>query len=285
MARNIDSDVPRMQSVLHPTDFSEGSRVAFHHALKATLLSKSKLTLLGVNPDQNARGFPGVRETLERWKLLPENSPRAAVAKLGIDARKIVSQYDDPVEAVMHFLDLYPIDLIVLATHQQDGRVSWLGKSVATPVARRASEMTLFIPGQSDGFVSEADGSVSLERILIPIAASPDPQTAIEAVCRLVVDLQCRQGTFTLLHVGESDSMPATMQLGVPGWQWNIERRSGDVIETITRTAGELDADLVVMATDGRSGFLEGLRGSHSERVLRQAAVPLLTVPATISER
>jgi len=285
MARNIDSDQPTIQSVLHPTDFSEGSRVAFYHALKAALLSKSRITLLSVNPDQNSKDFPGVRETLERWKLLPENSPRSAVSKLGIDVRKLVSQHDDPVEAVINFLNLHPIGLVVLATHQQNGRVSWMGKSVAPPVARRASEMTLFIPDQCDGFVSAEDGSVSLERILIPIASTPDPQTAIEAACRLVEDLEDRQGTFTLLHVGDSGSLPATLQPGVPGWQWNVELRNGDVIESISDTAKELDADLVVMATDGRSGFLEGLRGSHSERVLRQSAVPLLTVPATISKR
>ena len=40
-----------IESILHPTDFSEGSKVAFHHALKAALLAKSKLTLLNVTPD------------------------------------------------------------------------------------------------------------------------------------------------------------------------------------------------------------------------------------------
>jgi nucleotide-binding universal stress UspA family protein len=33
------------------------------------------------------------------------------------------------------------------------------------------------------------------------------------------------------------------------------------------------------MTTDGRNGFLDALRGSHSERVLRRASIPLLTVP------
>ncbi len=34
--------------VLHPTDFSKASTVAFHHALKVTLLTKPKLTILSV---------------------------------------------------------------------------------------------------------------------------------------------------------------------------------------------------------------------------------------------
>ena len=34
------------KSILHPTDFSEDNIVAFNHALKLALESKSKLTLM-----------------------------------------------------------------------------------------------------------------------------------------------------------------------------------------------------------------------------------------------
>jgi nucleotide-binding universal stress UspA family protein len=73
--------------------------------------------------------------------------------------------------------------------------------------------------------------------------------------------------------------MPRFLAYEVEGWDWKKEVRSGEVIETIVNTASELDADLILMATDGRNGFLDGLRGSHSERVLRQCSAPLLTVP------
>ena len=73
--------------------------------------------------------------------------------------------------------------------------------------------------------------------------------------------------------------MPAVDTPEVPGWTWNKETRSGDVIQSILDMSVQTDADLIVMSTDGRNGFLDGLRGSHSERVLRQAGVPLLTVP------
>ena len=81
----MNSEISLVESVLHPTDFSAGSRVAFHHALKAALLGKSKLTLLNVSADGTAdwSDFPGVRETLERWGLLEKGSPKSAVANLG----------------------------------------------------------------------------------------------------------------------------------------------------------------------------------------------------------
>ena len=53
--------VPAFETVLHPTDFSEASLTAFYHALKAALLTKSKLTLLNVSAEGEPAwsDFPG----------------------------------------------------------------------------------------------------------------------------------------------------------------------------------------------------------------------------------
>lgn len=49
--------------------------------------------------------------------------------------------------------------------------------------------------------------------------------------------------------------------------------------KAIVKHAETLDADLVVMGRYGRSGIVEHLLGSTSERVLRNIDVPVLTVP------
>jgi len=270
-----------IESVLHPTDFSAGSLVAFHHALKAALVARSRLTLLNVaaNFDADMADFPGVRETLERWGLLPQGSPRSAVAGLGVRAEKIVADSGNPVKAVLGYLNHHRVDLIVLATHHHNGRVRWLGESVSQPIARTAWQMTLFIPGNHHGFVSAEDGSVNLRRILIPVAASPRAQPAVNAAARLVQRLNCPTGDFSLMHVGTTASSPTLSCPEVPGWTWSKQFQSGDVIQAIVRAAKEHDANLIVMATDGRNEFLDSLRGSHSERVLSHGVAPLLTVP------
>ncbi len=170
-------------------------------------------------------------------------------------------------------------DLIVLATHQHEGRSRWLRRSVAEPVARQAGQMTLFIPHGVEGFVSRQDGSVSLQNILIPIAPIPRAQPAIAAAVRLVHRLQCPAGTFTTLFVGAPGDAPAVHCPAVPGWQWNGIVQSGDVIDAIVQTASDMATNLIVMSTDGRNGFLDALRGSHSERVLRRTPCPLLAIP------
>ena len=245
------------------------------------MLSRSKLTLLHVSTDGTSEWshFPGVRETLERWGALPKGSPKAAVGKLGVDACKVMANKGQPVDAMVNYLENNPTDLIVLSTSKRDGRIPWLGKSVAEPVTRKAGEMTLLIPGDVEGFVSHKDGSVSLNQILIPIARTPRPEPALNAAARLVQKWNCSAGTFVLLHVGTSNTMPALRLPEVQGWTWKKELRTGDVIEGIVKSAKEHKADLIVLATDGRNGFLDALRGSHSERILRYGVAPLLTIP------
>lgn len=270
-----------IESVLHPTDFSEASLTAFYHALKAAVITKARLTLLNVSDDGVPAwaDFPGIRETLARWQLLPPNSPRSAVGKLGVRAEKIVTRMDDPIKAVIGYLETYPVDLIVLASSNREGRARWLGTSFSEPIARTAWQSTLFIPANTKGFVAAEDGSVHLNRVLIPVAQSPRAQPAVEAAHRLVKKLNCPVGTFTLMHAGSTQSMPAVRCPDVAGWKWEKLLVSGDVIESIVNAATQVNADIIVMSTDGRNQFLDGLRGSHSERVLRHGVVPLLTVP------
>jgi nucleotide-binding universal stress UspA family protein len=281
MSASQADSIPIIDSILHPSDFSAASEVAFAHALKAALLAKSQLTVMHVSPDMTAEwtDFPGVRDMLARWGLLPQDSPRSAVPALGIDVRKVITHDHDPVKSVLVFLERHPADLIVLATHQHEGRIHWLQRSVAEPVARQAGQMTLFIPHGVEGFVSRHDGSVSLHNILIPIAPIPRAQPALEAAVRLVHRLQCPTGTFTTLFVGAPGDAPAVRCPTVPGWEWNCIVRSGDVIDAIVQMASYMATNLIVMSTDGRNGFLDALRGSHSERVLRRTPCPLLAIP------
>jgi len=137
------------------------------------------------------------------------------------------------------------------------------------------------IPGDVEGFVSAKDGSASLKKILIPIARTPRPEPALKAAARFISKFPTADGTgtFMILHVGTPNTMPAVKYPEVNGWTWQKEIRTGETIDTIVKTAKEFEADLIVMATDGRNGFLDGLRGSHSERILRYGAAPLLTIP------
>src|SRR5262249_42640585 len=146
----------KLESVFHPSDFSEASEVAFAHALKIALVARARLTMLHVaaNPQVKWQDFPGVRDALERWGLIAKGSPKSAVGRLGIEVAKIIRWSKDPVKGCLGFLKKNPADLIVLAVHQHEGHMSWLARSVGQPIARRSGQMTLFTPHGVEGFVS-----------------------------------------------------------------------------------------------------------------------------------
>jgi len=275
-------DGVKIESIFHPSDFSAASEVAFVHALKIALAARTKLTMLHVDPSRSAewQDFPGVRETLERWGLIPKGSPKSKVGQLGIEVAKVLRLSKDPVKACLVFLGQNPTDLIVLAVHQDEGRMRWLRKSVGEPIARKAGQMTLFIPHGVEGFVSRKDGSISLRNILIPVTIKPRPQPSVEAAARLIRNLHLPAGAVTLLHVGSAAEMPSVQLPKDTNWTWNMVAKAGEPTDTILRTAAELPADLIVMTTDGPDGFLDALRGSTSERVLRKARCPVANLPA-----
>jgi nucleotide-binding universal stress UspA family protein len=271
----------RLKSIFHPSDFSQASEVAFAHALKMALVAKAKLRVFHVaaSPSVEWQDFPGVRDTLERWKLIPTGSPKSAVGRLGIDVDKVIASGKDPVKACLGFLEKHSEDLIVLAVRQHEGPLRWLEKSVGKPIARAAGQMTLFIPHGVEGFVSRQDGSISLRNILIPVTSKPRPQPSVEAAARLIRNLQLHAGVVTLLHVGPAAEMPSVKLPEDTDWTWNRVARAGEPADVILQTATELRADLIVMTTDGPDGFLDGLRGTTSERVLRKARCPVANLP------
>jgi len=58
-----------------------------------------------------------------------------------------------------------------------------------------------------------------------------------------------------------------------------LAAEAGDAVATIVDRAVAIPADLLVMGTHGRSGFDRLLLGSVTEKVLRKAPCPILTVP------
>jgi nucleotide-binding universal stress UspA family protein len=276
------SAVRRISSIFHPSDFSEASEIAFAHALKIALVTRASLTMLHVDPGYEADWdqFPGVRTTLERWGLIPPDSPRNAVAGLGIDVQKIIATSPSPVRASLDFLEKHPADLIVLAVHQYEGRVRWQHKRVAEPIAHASGAMTLYLPHGVRGFVAPEDGAISLQSILVPVARKPGPAPAIAAVERIIEALRLPRGRVHLLHVGNSEDAPAVQIPADSGWDWSEHVQEGDPAEMIALTAAAAKSDLIVMTTEGPQGFLDALRGNTAARVLRECNCPLLTLHA-----
>jgi hypothetical protein len=100
--------LPVIQSIAHPTDFSAASTLAFAHALRLALDTKSRLSLLHVNEKGSQdewTSFPHVRETLVRWGLLNAKAPHVELeARLGIKVTKVEIRHRDRATGLFEFL-------------------------------------------------------------------------------------------------------------------------------------------------------------------------------------
>lgn len=270
-----------IKKVFHPSDFTPASETAFGHALKIALLAKADLTLLHVAEHDGAHWseFPGVREWLERWRLIPPGSGRQAVSALGLAIHKVIAHSNDVLRACLHYLSKHPTDLVVLAAQQRESRAQWPLDS--TEPMTHGGQWTLFLPEAQGGFVNGGNGVLQLRRIVVSIKNSPSAQQAVDTAARFARTLKLTAAEFILVHIGERTTIPAVQTPAVPGWNWRCDVRDGPVADGILAALREHSADLIVMATDGQHGFLDALRGNVTERILREGHCPLLAVPGS----
>ena len=261
--------------IAHTTDLSSESESAYHHALRLAAAAGSALDIVHVDVDAHVmveERFPSPEATLGEWQLQEGSS-------LG-EVQRLADYGKEPVEPILKYLDEFGPDLLVVATHQRQGLARWLRRQVAQKVQRDRSIPTLFLPVGEDGFVSASTGRVSLERILVPVDWIPSGQPAVDAALGLADILGVGSLELTLLHVGLStQDFPAVSWPERDGLEVERSLGEGDVVEQVAAKAEALSADLVVMVTEGRHGFLEALRGSTTEQVLQQLHCPLLVVP------
>ena len=139
--------------------------------------------------------------------------------------------------------------------------------------------MTLFVPENRRGFVDPVNGQMTLRRILVPVDHKPGPRAAVELATRAASMVPGGEVEITVMHVGERDHAPELRLPDDPRLRFTRVTREGKVVDEILAAAGEGEADLIVMVTEGREGILDALRGSTTEQVVRKAPCPLLAVP------
>ena len=271
-----------LRKILHPTDFSYDSDVAFAHALKIALGCQASLDILHVEPagrEASMKAFPAVRETLIRWGFLGEDAVAADVARLGIRIRKLAANDNDPAHGISEFLRRHPRDLMVISTHRRKGIRRWMNREIATRVARESRTATLFVPRGTTGFVDVDDGAVSLQNILLPVVAVPSPRPAIGCMTEIARALDAGDAIVSMLHSLADQSDIGRLQLPTDGdlkWQWTVA--ADQVIPGILTAAEDQEADLIAMTTLGHDEIADSVLGSTTERVLQNAPCPVLAV-------
>lgn len=82
-----------------------------------------------------------------------------------------------------------------------------------------------------------------------------------------------------VFHAGPEDAMPAVGRPELPGIAWRERSSRAEPAAAICQAARGEGVDRITMTTRGRQGILNALRGSVTERVVRESGLPVLAAP------
>lgn len=295
--------------VLFPTDFSAHADMALPYALALARRFEGTLHIVHVI-DTNAlahgsgQGFwLGEKEMGDVLDSMQEHAEsRLALiidrgAELGIHAEAMVTR-GQVVAQILDAARLVHAGLVVVPSHGRTGIDRLVFGSVCERVIRNSPAPVLTIKHPEREFVHASDMVVRLNRVLFPTDFSDFSLKGLAYAAAL-----CREfdAELILAHVAEMplilpELMPevtdgidveqvgfATKQLeamadGLHGIRTRVEVRRGHAPHEVVAIAGELEADLIVVPTHGRSGVIQVFWGSVSEKVTRLARCPVLVV-------
>ena len=301
-----------LRRVLVPTDFSSPADAALSHAVSMADRFGATLHLLHVVTDPRA-GWYGLGDAevqIDRLKSEAEAQARDRLDDMARDSSAVEVQTavtqrlnQDVADAIREYVAGHSIDLVVMGTHGRRGVGRLVLGSVANRLIRRSACPVMTV--RQSGEEAEEPPTVDYEHLLAPIDFSDHSRTAL----RLTKEIAARYGaTQHLLFVAERRVLPTFSDTGIPGIgvvemdpdivanaeaaleqlnghvggpevssAYHVEK--GDVAEDIIDFAEANAVDLIVMATRGLTGIDRFVLGSNTERVVRAASCPVLTVP------
>jgi len=236
-------------------------------------------------------------EHAQRERALAQSEFSATVDGLRAEGLLVESQFVEGVAAdvIVGTAEEARASLIVMSTHAHGGLGRWLYGSVADEVLRRVPIPVLLVSAVCSRTWSEdqplrvlvpLDGSILASEALVPasdLAASLGGKIillgVVEPSAAVYVDapIQARSDptkeeaeAVVYLDKAAADLRASTL---VP-----ISTRvvHGEAAATIAKVAREAEADVIAMATHGRSGLARLVLGSVATGTLQQSSVPVL---------
>jgi nucleotide-binding universal stress UspA family protein len=288
--------------VLAVTDFSTGSDEALRQAYAYARLAGAKLSVLHVIPD-----------VLRSNPLFPQSGmddintevalEKSALDQIGARVQDVLGEEDAGVELGVR---VGPVDVSVMQ-YAEDNKVDL----VVTGATGRTGLARLFLGSTAERIVRYSHCSVLVARPVAArghvLAATDLSDAALPAVQRAKVEAQIRGARLHLVHsvdfsgigwaaaavplgaapvAGLEEKMAELRAIakeslqGLGGPEAVVHMTDGPPKRAIVTLAESLPAELVVVATHGRTGLSRLALGSVAEAVVRAAPCSVLVVRA-----
>jgi len=298
-------------NVLLPTDFSACADHALTHAVDVADRFDAQLHILHVvnelDPDWYGITDAQKRAVKLRAQIREEAEDRLHAMAPNRDVETTISLQlsFDVADSISEYVTERAIDLVVMGTHGRQGLDRLLLGNVADKLVRHAPCPVMTVREEVPWTGAEEDAG--FQDVVAPIDFSDHSAAALRTAKRMAQRYDAR---LHLVFVAEQRTVPIFSDTGVPGVQvvemdpeivdnagQALEQlndnvggpsvksryhvREGTVSDEIVDLAETQGGDLIVMATRGLTGRSRFLLGSNTERVVRGAPCPVLSLPAS----
>jgi nucleotide-binding universal stress UspA family protein len=290
-----------IEKVLVPVDFSPPSTVAVNHGILLARRFRAKLTLLHVIEPGTALTYTFPTESEKAEKARYERAERMLAAMVGPEDQddlnlQIVVAIGDIESAIVSAVHETRADIVVMGTHGRRLLGRWLIGSVTQALLRKVDVPILTVchvsrpltfkrilfatdlsESSAEGFQFALDlASATNSKLVVahvidkrpPVAyETPDVAAVFDAECRHVLDKA--RTRFEKIESAARDkkvTLETVVAEGIPA-------------EAILRVADEHEADFIVLAIRKKGRLERALLGTTAERLVRDAHVPVLSVP------
>ena len=281
-------------TILVPTDGSQAAETAADAAL--TLAQRFDASIHTITVTERDNAPPGVElDTTEKLTQRGEETLARFVdraTEAGIEMTTDLLETTEPIhEAINDYAADHDADLIVMGTHGRTGLNRFVLGSVTERTLRVSPVPVLSIHEDSSldsGFETilvPTDGSDAASFAAehgISLAAAIDASMHVVYVTDLTA-FYAEFGSAEVLEALEEVGKEAVNNVIDSADEANVRSVEASVLSGVPAKAlldyvEERDIDLIVMGTHGRTGLNRYLLGSVTEKIVRLADVPVLTV-------
>ncbi len=300
----------KIKKVLCPLDFSTCSQNALKHALKIAPLIADELHLFHaiiLYEDSSYKPDDRLSDNLISYDLIEDiSNQKMQKATKDFDQRKIKivtanSRGFSAADEILNYAAENDIDLIIMGTHGRTAIAHFLLGSVAERVVQLANCPVMTIRENVTKFFTH-------NKILVPVDLSEYSRLALIHALQIAEAFNL---SVTLFHSFEQQIHPAFYVSGktsifeidaelkkralagmekfrnefeFPGVKTEYALGEGAAYHEILEFVEKVPHDLIVMGSHGLKGLEHFLLGSTTEKVVRSANVPVLTVKKAKSE-
>ncbi|MGQ3414216.1 universal stress protein [Natrinema sp. LN54] len=290
-------------AILVPTDGSEHAVRAAEHALAIARWFDAPVHLLTVVDVAAAGGLFNAGGVDEEFVARLEEDGAAAIERMeaiateGDDIRSAIRRGYPP-EEILEYADEHGIELIAMGTHGRTGVNRYVAGSVTERVVRQSP-----VPVLTARATDREESVGNYDEILLPTDGSDAAAAAVEHGLAIAKRADARVHALNIVDVSnlaasphvaapsdlldafESEGEAATEAVATRARDADVDAvtavREGLPATGLVEYADENDIELIAMGTHGRTGLERYLLGSTTERTVRHADVPVLTIGAS----